>query len=363
MIRNLPDPLVMSDGTPVKTKQEWALKRRPELLELFRTYVYGRMPVGRPANMRFDVKVTPDAINGRATRKDIAITFKGSGGEGVITFVIFVPKVSMGPVPSFLLTCDKKLDIDDPDGENRSEFWPVVDILGRGYGAVLLQRAQIDPDNYDGFKDGVHGIFDTVRTGDSWGTIAAWAWGASRVMDYLETDRDFDSAKVAIVGQSRGGKTALWAAAEDERFQMAISNNSGCTGAAISRGKHGESVSAINAQFPHWFCGNYHKYGGREDDLPVDQHELLALIAPRFVYVASAAEDSWADPESEFLSCVEASPVYSLFGLDGIAKSTMLEPGNPIYSGSIGYHLRPGGHKLTLYDWTQFMDFADSKWR
>ncbi len=209
----------------------------------------------------------------------------------------------------------------------------------------------------------MHAIFDQKRSADSWGTIAAWAWGASRAMDYLQTDRDVDAARVAVVGHSRGGKAALWCGAEDERFALVISNDSGSTGAAIARQKKGESVARINSAFPHWFCENYKKYAGKEDELPVDQHELVALMAPRLVYVASASEDSWADPRSEFLACVMAEPVYKLFGLRGVGADQMPRPGAPLHGGSIGYHLRTGGHNLTPYDWDRFLDFADKHMR
>jgi dienelactone hydrolase len=358
----LPDPLRLSGGGKVTSPQVWKEKRRPELLELFRTHVYGRMPVKRPPNQGFVVEsVTPKMMGGKATGKKVAINYEGPGGKGTLRFGLFIPEGAPRPVPAFILVCNRGEDNIDMTREKKSPFWPAEEIVARGYAAVAFHVAQTDPDKNDGFKDGVHGLFDRGRRApDAWGTIAAWAWGASRVLDYLETDPAIDKKRVAVVGHSRGGKTALWAGAEDERFALTISNDSGCTGAAITRNKKGERIADINKTFPHWFCENCHRYDGRENDLPVDQHELIALIAPRPVYVASASEDEWAYPPAEFAACVAASPVYELLGRRGVGTDKMPVPdAPPLHTGSIGYHLRPGKHDLTIYDWQRYMDFAD----
>jgi hypothetical protein len=272
------------------------------------------------------------------------------------------------PTPCFLLICNRGATNIDPSRSIQSPFWPAEEMIGRGYAAAAFLNSDLDPDRHDGFTNGVHGIFDPPgvrRADDAWATIAAWAWGASRAMDYLVTDPDIDSRGVAVMGHSRGGKTALWAGAEDERFALVISNDSGCGGACLARRRQAkaESIKAINKSFPHWFCENYKRYADREDNLPLDQHMLAALIAPRLLYIASASEDLWADPEGEFLCAVEARRVYELFGLQGIKTREFPAPDSPLHEGVIGYHVRTGKHDLTLYDWKCYMDFADRHFR
>lgn len=362
----LPDPLIMQDGRNVESVEMWTSERRPEVLELFREHVYGRAPLNQPADLRFEtVGVTPGMMHGTTTRKRVDALFSGPGGEARIKILMFVPEDAK-PASAFLLIGHRDADNYDPDRDLKSEFWPAEQIVARGYAAVTFFVGDVDPDEHDEFKNGVHGIFDedvTPRSGDAWGTIGAWAWGASRVMDYLVTDPDINSKKVAVLGHSRGGKTALWCGAQDERFALTISNESGCTGAALSRRPVGETTKQINDRFPHWFCTNYWKYNDRESELPVDQHELIALMAPRLVYVASASLDTWADPEGEFLACVYANPVYALFGLTGLPAAQFPPVDTPIHDGHIGYHVRTGKHNLTEYDWNQFMDFADKHWK
>ncbi|MBL7219943.1 MAG: acetylxylan esterase [Phycisphaerae bacterium] len=365
---DLPDPLKTLDGKKVTSAEIWRAKRRPEILELFRKHVYGRAPVGRPENMKFKVEeVAKDALGGVATRKLVRISFEGPGGKGSMRVSVYVSNKAKGkPAPGFLLISHRAFGKVDPDRKGANPFWPAKAIVARGYAAAVCFAQDVDPDKYDKFKNGVHGIFDkpdTPRAPDAWATIAAWAWGASRAMDYFETDTDIDAKRIAVLGHSRGGKTSLWCGAEDQRFAMVISNNSGCSGAALARRKSGETVARINKGFPHWFCDNYSKFDGKEEDMPVDQHMLVALAAPRPVYVASASKDSWADPLGEFLACVHAEGVYKLFGLNGLGASEMPKPESPLQSGHIGYHLRTGRHGLTEYDWKCYMDFADKHFR
>ncbi|NSW93330.1 MAG: acetylxylan esterase [Bacteroidales bacterium] len=356
----LPDPLVRPDGRRIEKPEEWYSNRRNEILELFRENVYGRVPA-TPYEMSFDVRRTdPKAMEGNATFKQVHINIKSDNKTLVIRLYIFIPNKAPKPVPLFLLINNRDSAVADPSRNIKNEFWPAEEIVARGYGTAVFSNADIDPDNFDNFQNGIHGMLDRgERLGDSWGTISAWAWGASRCLDYFQTDRDVNSSKVAVVGHSRGGKTALWAGAEDTRFAMVVANESGCGGAALARRRYGETVARINSAFPHWFCSNYKKFANNEDAMPVDMHMLISLTAPRAVYITSADEDLWADPRGSYLSLYHSVPVFRLLGVGAELPFEMPPLNEPVISGKLAYHVRDGVHNLLLKDWNWFMDFAD----
>ena len=383
----LPALLLSQDGEEVNSVDGWEQVRRSEIYEMLENEMFGKIPDADVTVQYELVDVDQEALGGKAIRKQIRMNCSNDNGDIEVLILAYLPKTD-GPSPVFvgynffgnqsihadpniLLTNSwvrnsEQMGINDNTASEasrgkRDHRWDLDAILGSGYGLVTIYYGDVDPD-IDDFSDGIHKLFyrpgQTQPVLDEWGSIGAWSWGLSRVMDYLEKDTDVDREKVIVFGHSRLGKTSLWAGASDDRFALVISNNSGCGGAALSRRKFGETVERINRQFPHWFCDNYNQYSDNESNMPFDQHMLIALAAPRPIYVASAAEDLWADPKGEFLSCVEATSVYNLYGLNGIKDRAMPEVNSPIHS-SIGYHIRTGIHDVTAYDWNQYIQFAD----
>ncbi len=386
---NLPKSLVSNSGKEIKNSDEWKNIRRPEILELFNKYVYGKIPDSK-LEINFSVtKIFPNALEGKAIQKEVIATFTNGDDTLKMNILIFLPKNNDKPVPLFVgmnfygnhtIHPDTNISISSNYVRNNSNLfisnnratklsrgvranrWPIERILERGYGIATIYYGDIDPDFDDGFQNGIHKLFnnsDKPKQLDEWGSISAWAYGLSKAMDYFATDNKIDESKVAVIGHSRLGKTALWAGATDQRFAITISNNSGCGGAALSRRMHGETVKKINTNFPHWFCKNFHLYNDRENELPIDQHMLVSLIAPRPVYVASAANDQWADPKGEYLSLFYSGEVYNLFGLESFKSGSMPEINQAKIVGNMGYHIRTGNHGLTKFDWEKYMDFSD----
>ncbi|UZR97239.1 acetylxylan esterase [Chondrinema litorale] len=377
------------NGEPVSSVKQWEKKRRPEILKMFQEEMYGIIPKGKLKTSYHVLESSNDALNSKAIRRQVRITFEKGEKSLSMDLLIYLPKGEPEAVPVFLTTnfygnhsiqadenillsnkwmmANEKFGIEDHQATEasrgvRENRWPVDIIIQSGYGLVTFYYGDIDPD-YNNFKDGIHPFFYSEEQekpdSNEWGSVAAWAWGLSRAMDYLETSKEIDSKKVAVFGHSRLGKASLCAGAYDERFAIVISNDSGCGGAALSKRAVGETVGKINESFPHWFCGNFKKYNENETALPFDQHMFLALMAPRPVYVASAVEDQWADPIGEFLSLKEASAVYELYGLPNIGKEEMPKVDQSLQTLYTGYHIRTGGHDVKDYDWQQYISFAD----
>jgi hypothetical protein len=380
----LPDPLTSNAGKPVRTADEWLKHRRAEVLELFAANVYGHGPQP-PANLNYEVfDVDKNALNGKATRKQVTIYFSARKDGPREDLLIYFPAGAAKPVPVILslnfsgnqaVDSDPKIKLatvwnskthekqqaSDTSRGSTKDF-SVQKVIDRGYAFATICYQDIEPDFLGGFPSGIRPLFlkpgQTEPGSDDWGAIGAWAFGLSRAMDYLEKDKDADATRVAIMGHSRLGKTVLWAGAMDQRFAMVLASCSGEGGASLARRNYGETIANLVDRFPYWFCSNYRKYADHVDQLPVDTHELIALIAPRPVYVTGAEDDRWADPKGEFLACVAAGPVYRLLGARDLGTDQMPPLNQPILH-TIGYHYRTGKHEVTAFDWDQFLSFAD----
>lgn len=383
-IYTLPDPLRFANGKMVTSLVQWTNERAPEILKLFNENVYGSFPDG-PKSTRFEVLDERRIMNGKAIARQVRIFF-GTSLE-FMDMLLFIPANVKRPVPVFIglnfmgnhtVLSDSWIPMTsrwvsnntaygitdhkttDASRGAQSSRWCVEMVIDAGYGLATAYYGDLEPDHTDGWKTGIRTTLQT-STGlqpQQWGALGAWGWGLCRMMDYLETDSLVDPKKVIITGHSRLGKAALWAAANDKRFAIVVSNNSGEGGTALARRNYGETVQRISTVFPHWFIAKYATYGKDPSQLPVDQHMLLALMAPRPLYVASALDDQWADPYGEFLSAYHAGPVYALFGKNALGTNKMPETDQPI-GDYVRYHIRQGGHDIKPYDWQQYIAFVN----
>jgi dienelactone hydrolase len=348
----------MQNGHPVASRAVWETQRKPEILKLFENNVYGEMPKDFDKLSYEITHDVTDAMSGRAHLKEITITVSKGENFVNINLILFTP-ANVKRAPVFLLINNRGKDNTDPTRETKSGFWPAEMLIDSGYAVAAFHVGDAAPDNADTYQDGVLRLYPELqRKASGMKAIGSWAWAASRVLDYFKMDADVDSSRVNLVGHSRGGKAALWAGAQDERFAMIVSNCSGNTGAAPARRTVGESVKDINTQFPHWFCDNYKRFNDDLTALPVDQHMLIALIAPRPVYTTSATEDIWADPAGSYLSIFEAQPVYAFYNKKSSLTPKPPAANTPIVNSILGYHNREGIHNLTEYDWSCFIRFA-----
>lgn len=381
----LPEILKTKEGDHVGTIEEWETKRRLEILEIFTKEMFGKVPNTEGLSTSYTT-LEEGIWKDKISRKQVEIQFSKDGKTIPVTLLIYTP-LDKENVPLFIgynffgnhtITNDPAVKLHQSWSMNsealmvtdhksseasrgkRASRWPVEMITDHGYGLVTAYYGDIDPDRND-FEDGIHSLFyqngQQEPKESEWGSIAAWAWGMSRMVDYLEQTTDFSNSKLIAFGHSRLGKTSLWAGVNDERFDLVISNDSGCGGAALSKRKIGETIGVINKSFPHWFNSKFKTFNENEENMPFDQHMLLALIAPRPLYVASAEEDLWADPRGEYLSAYYASEVYRLYGLKGLTEKDP-PPVNEIIHRQIGYHKRTGKHDVTDFDWEQFITFA-----
>ena len=373
----LPEILTMEDVTQVTTSEQFE-ERRQEILQLFEENVYGTYPK-EGYETSFEVVEEGEAMDGAAIRKQIKITVITENGSSDALMLLYLPK-SDTPVPVVIglnsegnhciyddpailpaYTNEDDADMIEEDRGSRSSRWCVETLISRGYGLATIYFEDIAPDNKETYDSRLISLFDD----EDFKAISAWAFGISRGVDYLVTDPAVDATKIADIGHSRLGKAAVWAGANDERIALVISNDSGNSGASLSRGNHGETVKSINAIFPYWFSENYAAYGNNENELPVDQHELLACIAPRKLYVASAWGDLWSDPDGAWNSLMFAREAFELYGLETIPGEVLAEgetqdgPDLRLFSESVAYHVRNGWHEMQLEDWENYLDYMD----
>ncbi len=357
----LPDPLVLADGTPVRDARTWTQTRRPEIIRMYQRDIWGRIPSKTP-KVTWQVTATdPVAREGAAIKKQIV----GTVGNGVepprINLTVYTPANVKTPVPMILLVNFGGGTAPRPANAPTGDPPVASEILARGWGYAMVGYNDIQPDKINTFNQGVIGA--TLAPGqqqpgpDEWGTISAWAWGVSRIIDFMETDKAIDAKRIAVFGHSRLGKTALWASALDERIAAVYASCSGEMGAALSRRDWGETVDDMTQNFPYWFAGNFQQWSGRWKDMPVDAHMLIALSAPRPVFVTGGTKDQWADPRGMFLAEVAAGPVYRLLGKKDLGVTELPALDKPVIDGDLGWYYHTGGHAATPEDWATFLQF------
>jgi hypothetical protein len=383
----LPDPLVMANGEHVTSADQWFKARRPEILKLYRDEIYGRVPGGAPGVTWEVVETDPAARDGAAVMKKLGGRV-GSKPDGPrMNLTLYLPAKASGPVPVLLnltfgfgprgqapgkaaprpTAAPGKSESAKPAPKGLGGFDPAGSVLGRGWGYATLSYTDIQPDRAGRWTEGVIGV--TLKPGqarpapDEWGTISAWAWGISRAIDHLETEPSIDAKRITITGTSRLGKTVLWAGAQDERVAAVFSVVPGEMGAALIRRDWGETLDDMAQNFPWQFAGNLQKWAGRWDELPVDQHMLIALCAPRPVYVNGGLTDQWSDPKGEFLAMVAAGPVYRLLGGKDLGVTELPPLDAPVTDGDLAFHYHSGGHMAVPADWKAFIEFAERHFR
>ena len=386
------DPLKASSGQIVSTKTEWR-RRRAELLHAFEENVFGRTPeAAMRLPLRFKViERGAPALNGLATRRQVLIPLSVKGEAGpAMHLLLYLPAHHNGPAPVILgLNFQGNAAIANDPGilatpvwqpadrrgglprlipfpaerrGARASEWQVEMLLQHGYGLATIYYGDIDPDYKGAIDLGIRPLFFRAKqqapANDDWGAIGAWAWGLRRALDYLRTDHDVDPSEIAVTGHSRLGKAADWAAAQDERFAALLSTESGKGGQSLYHREFGETIAHLEHSFPYWFCENYAQWVGRDGEIPVDGNLLLALVAPRPLYVASAEQDLFSDPRGEFLSAENVGQVYALFGKRGLGITEMPAVNHPVMH-DVAYHVRSGGHDVTAFDWQQYLLFLD----
>ncbi len=373
----LPDPLVLLDGQPVRDAATWLKRRRPEIVRLYESEIYGRVPERTPRISADVVATETGALDGAAVHKHIVLKMGDAADAPKVNVHLYLPAKANGPVPVLLHLTFFTNTATPPTltatsanagapaatpGPRMSEAGPVAELLARGFGYALVRYTEIEGDqvanNVSLLRKLALAPGQTKPAADDWGTVAAWSWGASRVLDYLDTDRAVDAKRVGLIGHSRLGKTVLWAAARDTRFALVFSSCAGEMGSALARRDFGESVDDMAGNFPWQFAGNLQKYVGKWNDMPVDAHMLIALSAPRPVFITGGTRDQWADPKGQFLAQVAAGPVYRLLGRKDLGTTELPPVDTPLTEGDLGFHYHTGGHTITPADWTAFLTFA-----